>query len=217
MGSPYSPRTHVAHIALVLLALSGFVVLAGAGCGKNGDQVVSNSTPPAATEPAFEGDYLGSDKAGDRSLEIKSPDGRWIAYNVKQSDYGSDYALVVEGPDSFNRQIAIGSPWPESFSPDSRLLLFVDEAAIGAGRSANSLFVVHLPSGTIEQVTNTAPSLGTLPSESYAKAYVATPMAGVSWNGHVISYRTKSGLGALETIVIDLDADTISRIPGAGQ
>lgn len=194
------------------------MVMASGGSGCTGDERVRpvpaiSTDAPGSTTPTFEGDLVGSDLVGQNILAVNSPDGKWTAYNRLLAQHDNKYSLFLEGPDGFKQQLATGSPWPESFSPDSALLLYVDYAQLTPTRSANSLFVVYLPTGQIEQVTNVDPVLSGLTNDDYAHAYVATPLAGVTWSGHTITYITRASASTYEKVTLDVDSKTLTRAP----
>lgn len=190
--------------------LVAITVLSGAGCKEQAQAPQAPRIPSSE----FEGDGIGSERAGDQSFEITSPDGAWTAYNVKIDDSTNFSSLVILGADGAKKQLALGeTQWPIAFSPNSEFLLYVSNVRFSSVRHATSLFVYRLATAESVQVTNYEPDLATIPADEFEKREVGYPLAGVTWRDHTITYSTRSSGDAYEKIQLDLDTRAITRSP----
>ncbi|MDO8617930.1 MAG: hypothetical protein Q7N87_03545 [Candidatus Uhrbacteria bacterium] len=190
----------------VILAGATLLAVLGVGCKQS-----APLSEPYTPFHDVEGDRLGSDRVGDESFEIKSPDNTWRAYRIKIDDDPS-YALIVEGPNGLRKELARTSThWPESFSPDGQLLLFVKSTHITDARATPSLFVYEIATGKIKQLTNTDPKLVSLNNDDYYKRFLYPPTTGVEWDGRTFTYVDRADDGKDEVIRINAETGEIVR------
>lgn len=174
----FATRAMAHRSALLLVAVAIFAMLGGAGCGK--DEPTRSATPriPLDDLPA----------PGSIGIDVRSPDGRWHAYELIQEDQSVDVILESSQGTRVFKNVSL----LYDFSPDSAFLLYAgrvttEDSSASASQGYGGLIRVSLSDGSVEQLTNT--DLTWTPGKP-PEGYVPNPSnQSITWlSDRVISY-----------------------------